>query len=244
MTTFPSVVFTINFNPVCSFADSKENVDIESVIKHKQFEPTKVQIGLIFTFNEKVRKSEHLYIDKLCADTKTDMSGKLETLLCKKWLLLKYIRTGHFDLHKDSVNYKSHIGTILILPPQRISKYDGGDLLLFENSNEFIINSHPIFWTVIMFDLTKFHKVTEITNGTRYIFKSTLSRFDMSTVASLHTDLTDMCDKSKYSDNTPNISINECDLEHADADADSDSDSDSGGSVADGYGLFGPESDW
>jgi predicted 2-oxoglutarate/Fe(II)-dependent dioxygenase YbiX len=95
--------------------------------------------------------------------------------------LLKYNVGGEFIKHRDKLlskfnDYYLHSHTCLLYPPSHISKYGGGNLILYdEKDKQTIINTSQFKnWTFIIFNRKTYHEITPVTSGQRYVFKTQL----------------------------------------------------------------------
>ena len=119
-------------------------------------------------------------IDDILMDEKFTLSNSKSNITwfdentMREFDIIKYEQGDFFDSHIDGKSEIDHIGTILLLPPKSIFNYIGGELILIIDSNKITINSDPINWTCVVFDINVSHKVSKILGGTRIIFKSKL----------------------------------------------------------------------
>lgn len=73
----------------------------------------------------------------------------------------EYGKDSYFDAHHDGINFRIFsVGVILN------DDYEGGDLILYDKDNEYIVNKKT--GNVFIFDSKIKHGVTKIKEGTRY----------------------------------------------------------------------------
>lgn len=92
----------------------------------------------------------------------------------KSYTALKYEVGGKFLPHRDTKTSKRHFGTILLFPPTHFTPHEGGILRICDDKGEWheFDSSNMKVWTVVMFNPLLEHEVTEITSGTRIVFKN------------------------------------------------------------------------
>ena len=96
-----------------------------------------------------------------------------------EWTLLKYEKDGFFAKHVDKKLKKSHIGTILLIPPtNESSEFEGGQLTIWHESDDWddtkianVIVPDTTKWTLVVFELGQDHEVSPVLKGTRYVYK-------------------------------------------------------------------------
>lgn len=91
----------------------------------------------------------------------------------KYYTALKYDVGGKFLPHRDTKISKRHFGTILLFPPFHFTPHEGGILRICDDKGEWqeFDSSKMKLWTVVIFNPLLEHEVTEITSGTRIVFK-------------------------------------------------------------------------
>ena len=93
--------------------------------------------------------------------------------------LLRYNENGFFKIHRDKkhndyVNYE-HTHSILLYPPNNLSPYEEGYLIINENKKEKIINPSSFTdWTFVIFNINTPHEASPVKNGTKYVFKGSI----------------------------------------------------------------------
>lgn len=87
-----------------------------------------------------------------------------------EWKLLKYNVGGKFNCHVDGVQNEKHLGTMILLPPKSLSEYEGGELVLYKDEQEIIVNSDEMNWTFVFIPTNMKHEIKEVTKGIRFSF--------------------------------------------------------------------------
>lgn len=90
--------------------------------------------------------------------------------LKKDWKLLKYDVGCKFKSHIDGIKNEKHIGTIILLPPESLSYYEGGELILYTEEEEIIVKNDEMNWIMVFIPINMKHEIKEITSGTRFSF--------------------------------------------------------------------------
>lgn len=92
----------------------------------------------------------------------------------RKWKVNKYEVNGFFKPHNDTKINEYHIGTLVLIPPENYSYYEGGILRLFNDDET--IESEVVpdkeGWKCVFIPVGKIHEITTVTSGTRYSFTS------------------------------------------------------------------------
>ena len=83
-----------------------------------------------------------------------------------EWSLLRYDEGSFFKPHADGKETDLHYGTALLFPPGMI--YNGGILTI--DGTE-IVTSELKQWRLVVLPIGVSHSVSEVTGGTRYVFK-------------------------------------------------------------------------
>lgn len=100
----------------------------------------------------------------------SEMVGRMVTCThdgeYNQWSLLKYDAGSFFKPHADSKETELHYGTALLFPPGQ--DYDGGVLAI--DGTE-IVTAALLGWRLVILPVGVSHSVSEITRGTRYVFK-------------------------------------------------------------------------
>lgn len=94
------------------------------------------------------------------------------------WKMLKYEVRCKFEKHSDGKKNEKHLGKFILIPPLDVYYFQGGDLILYPYSEETqncdnepkIIKPNETNWTIVYIPIGQLHEVTEVTNGTRYVF--------------------------------------------------------------------------
>jgi hypothetical protein len=94
-------------------------------------------------------------------------------------VLLKYDKGSFFKTHVDAKKSQDHIATGLLYPP---CSYDGGELYIYEGENKIQIEKNSSRWQFVAIKLGVPHEVTEITNGSRYVFKFNIMMSDVTKI--------------------------------------------------------------
>jgi hypothetical protein len=135
--------------------------------------------------DENIRKSHTKTIDvKLPKKEKKILNTYLKPLIPSdgykvdfeniNWQMIRYDKGDKFNEHIDGKSTQTHIGSILIFPPN-INNFVGGNLILhYDKSKKEIIKTEEFKkLTMVAFKFIG-HEVTEILNGIRYVIKGNL----------------------------------------------------------------------
>lgn len=86
------------------------------------------------------------------------------------WKLLKYEEGGKFDEHIDGIKNERHMGTMILLPPKKLSNYKGGELVLFDDDKKIEISNDENKWIFVYIPTNMKHKVNQVLEGTRFSY--------------------------------------------------------------------------
>lgn len=95
-----------------------------------------------------------------------------------KFEAIKYTKGCFFAKHKDTLENDLHFATVIIIPPVKLVGNHTGGLLSIQDENGNIQefdSSKNEKWLVVAFNPSLEHSCSEITEGTRIIFKTTWS---------------------------------------------------------------------
>jgi len=86
------------------------------------------------------------------------------------WKMLRYDQEGFFQRHSDGIRNENHFATAIIIPPLNLNKYTGGELILYRENEELIIEADENDWKLVVFGLEIEHELKPIKSGQRIAF--------------------------------------------------------------------------
>lgn len=126
--------------------------------------------GFTFEYNEKKLNKINDFFKSCNPSYFENLSRKDYLQLKISWKLLKYETGGKFKCHVDGVKNERHLGTIILLPPKSLSKFEGGELVLYKGEEKIIVESDKLNWIFVFIPINTKHEITEITSGIRFSF--------------------------------------------------------------------------
>jgi len=91
----------------------------------------------------------------------------------------KYELNGHYDWHRDSMNFDYYAKRFCSVVIQLNNEYDGGELL-YKNHNDDVVEFKKGVGNLFIFNSSILHKVNSITVGERYSLVSWISLKEIS----------------------------------------------------------------
>ncbi len=86
------------------------------------------------------------------------------------WKMLRYDQEGFFKRHSDGISDENHFATAIIIPPLNLNEYKGGELILYKDNKELIIEPYENEWKLVVFGLEIEHELKPIISGQRIVF--------------------------------------------------------------------------
>jgi hypothetical protein len=144
----------------------KDGTEVDTNIRSSKY----LSVKLNFSYESK---------DLINENMKRLVPNKYQNIIDKdeydfvRYTALKYEEGGKFLPHRDTKTSKRHFGTILLFPPSDYTPHNGGILRICDDKGDWheFDSSNMKEWTVVMFNPLMEHEVTEITSGTRIVFK-------------------------------------------------------------------------
>lgn len=122
-------------------------------------------------FDESIKKILPMNLRKAYYSMPCDYSfGSAETE--NNWDMMVYDEGDFFAKHTDGRANDTHYCTLLLLPPKKINRYTGGDLIIYDGPVQSVIRPHSTDWTLIGLPLNVPHECTPIQSGRRIVFKT------------------------------------------------------------------------
>ena len=125
-----------------------------------------------------IKRPQEYYFDRSLNPKEIKvLRHSLECKVDNSWTLLKYNTNDHFNIYHYDTFHNDKIATILLFPPQSYyGSYIGGDLVFKNNDQEYRVETSkfPDKMMCVIFGKV-LHKCEPITDGIRYVFKSTIS---------------------------------------------------------------------
>tara|TARA_Y100001970_G_C14104397_1_gene787275 strand:+ start:244 stop:885 length:642 start_codon:yes stop_codon:yes gene_type:complete len=172
---------------------SPENLDIEIENSFLYLDLTKPITEIDFYNDKNYKQSEVGYLHN--TDTDIDLRIRqslthVETVhihftifdICQKWTNIKYLPGHFFKRHVDRpVSDDRAQETALLLLPKKVSSYEGGELIVYNDFDEQVkeITADEDNYLLVIFNSRLFHEVKPVISGVRTVYKTTIDLPDV-----------------------------------------------------------------
>lgn len=173
--------------------NKSENVIIDNTIRM-----SKTNRGSYFTIKMNIKENEIIKVEsqgcvvftepisyeiyKLLYDNKLLFESSKYSYDNTPWINIKYEKNDFFSKYTDTAQHTCfyHTHTALIIAPNTLSEHSGGTLHINNKNNneQFKIETHDEYFTVVIFPIHFMHEVEKITHGIRHIFKKPLYKIN------------------------------------------------------------------
>ncbi len=86
-----------------------------------------------------------------------------------RWTVVRYPEGGFVAPHHDPCFGQTHLGSLLLIAPKRVSHHRGGTLVLREPLGNVVVEASPTHWLAVYVPLHVEHELRPVESGERVV---------------------------------------------------------------------------